>query len=225
MKDFEKLLDEYRGRGVHFVHLKTSAGRDLFFILDDSYYLTYRDDKKEIAISLPVKPKDDKHEEIWYYNTNKRSFDDWYADICEAYDQLDDAEFYSAPNYEDIHISYVNEEEKVPLKDFLAMIPKTTYKVFGDFVLFDEIGSGLDKIEKSYRVDEESLRMQIRNWLHFDEEFIKAFNYAVAEPVKSLAVRIDTIEEVVPAHTNVRFVFDNGSVQILKEILKGREKK
>ena len=50
-QEFAALLDEYRARDIHFLHLKTSL-RDWFFIIDDSYYLTYRDDKKEIVLSL-----------------------------------------------------------------------------------------------------------------------------------------------------------------------------
>lgn len=222
MNEFENILKEYRERDFHFLHLNT-AKRDLFFILDDSYYLTYRDDKKEIALSLLLKPKDETHDKIYFYNTNNRSFDEWYADVCEEYDKMDDAKFYHAPDYEDIYINYVNEEEKVPLKNFLAVLPKTNYKIIGDYIIFEEIGAGLSKKNKPYKVSEETtMSAQIHYWLHFNEEEMKPFNYIIEEPVKSVAIRIDAIEEIVPSHTNVRFVFDNGSVQILKKILENQ---
>ena len=72
-QQFEALLDEYLARDIHFLHLKTNL-RDWFFIIDDSYYLTYHDDKKEIVVSWLVKPKDTSHEEFYFYNTNNRGF-------------------------------------------------------------------------------------------------------------------------------------------------------
>ena len=215
-EEFEALLDEYRARDIHFLHLKT-ATRDWFFVIDDSYYLTYRDDKKEIVISLLIKPRDDKHEDYYFYNTNNRSFDEWNADVCERYNKMDGKEFYHAPHYENIFISYMNENEKVPLKDFLAVVPRTDYMLFGNYLLCDEIGSGLDKSERSYRTDDSTIGAQIRYWLNFED--IKPFNYVLRDPVNSPAINLGEIEEIIPAHTSVRFIFDNGSVKVLKRLL------
>lgn len=216
---FENILKEYRSRGIHFIHLKTDK-RDLFFIIDDSYYLTYRDDKKEIALSIPLNPKDKNHDKIYHYNTNNRSFDDWYEKVKEIYNSMSDKDFYNAPDYNDIQMNYLNEEEKVPIKDFLAVLPKTSYKIFDNFMIFDEIGTGLDKIKKRYQVEEKGISPLIRYWLN--EEEMSSSNYVLREPMKSLAININDIEEIVPAHTNVRFVFDDGSVEILREILKNK---
>ena len=216
-EQFEALLDEYRARDIHFLHLKTNL-RDWFFVIDDSYYLTYRDDKKEIVLSWLVKPRDNSHEEFYFYNTNGRGFNQWYGDVVAEYDALDDKDFYNEPYYEDLYFSYMNETEKVPLKDFLAVIPRTSYKIFGNYLLCDEIGSGLDKREKSYKGDTSSIGAQIRFWLNTEE--IKPFNYVLRDPVKNPAINLGQIEEIIPAHTNVRFVFDDGSVRVLKELLK-----
>ena len=69
-EQFEAMLDEYRAQNIHFLHLKTNT-RDWFFIIDDSYYLTYRDDKKEIVVSWLVKPKDDAHETATSFTNTK----------------------------------------------------------------------------------------------------------------------------------------------------------
>ncbi|MBQ7723877.1 MAG: hypothetical protein IJT57_06080, partial [Selenomonadaceae bacterium] len=50
-------------------------------------------------------------------------------------------------------------------------------------------------------------------------EDIAPFNYILREPVKCPAINLAEIEEIIPAHTNVRFVFDDGSVRALKQIL------
>ena len=218
-EQFEALLDEYRARDIHFLHLKANL-HDWFFIIDDSYYLTYRDDKKEIVVSWLVKPKDDKHEEFYFYNTNGRGFNQWYGDVIYEYDNMDEREFYHEPFYQDLYINYMNEEEKVPLKDFLAVVPRTNYKLFGDFLLCDEIGSGLDKDEKSYKGDNSIIGAQFRFWTRQEE--IKPFNYILREPVKSPAINLAQIEDIIPAPTNVRFVFDDGSVRVLKQILEDK---
>ena len=215
-EQFEALLDNYRERDIHFLHLKTNT-RDWFFVIDDSYYLTYRDDKKEIVVSWLIKPKDDKHEPFYFYNTNNRGFNQWYGDVIYEYENMDDKEFYNEPYYKDLFFNYMNEEEKVPLKDFLAVIPRTNYKIFGNFLLCDEIGSGLDKKEISSHGDNSTISNQIRFWLNREE--ITPFNYVLREPVKSPAINLAQVEEIIPAHTNVRFVFDDGSVRVLKEIL------
>lgn len=216
-QQFEALLDEYRAQNIHFLHLKTNL-RDWFFIIDDSYYLTYRDDKKEIVLSWLVKPKDDSHEEFYFYNTNNRGFNLWYGDVIHEFDQMEDKNFYHEPYYEDLYFNYMNEDEKVPLKDFLAVVPRTNYKIFGDFLLCDQIGSGLDKNEKSYRVNDSGISAQFKFWLNFED--IKPFNYVLRDPMKFPAINLSQIEEIIPAHTNVRFVFDDGSVRVLKELLK-----
>ena len=189
----------------------------MFFIIDDSYYLTYRDDKKEIVVSWLVKPRDDKHEEFYFYNTNNHGFNQWYGDVIAEYDAMDEREFYHEPFYQDLYISYMNEDEKVPLKDFLAVVPRTNYKLFGNFLLCDEIGSGLKKEQRAYKGDDSTIAAQFRYWLNMEE--IKPFNYIVDEPVKSPAINLAQVEEIIPAHTNVRFVFDDGSVRVLKQIL------
>ena len=224
-KDFEALLDEYRKRNIHFVHLKT-ATQDLFLILNDSYYLTYRDDKKEIAISLLLRPRDKDHEALYFYNTNNRRLDEWYQDVCEEYYDFEDNQFYHHPHYEDIYINYLNEDEKVPMKDFLAVIPKTNYKIIGNYIIFDEIAEGLTKEKKSYKVgQDDTMSAQIKYWLHFNDEDIQGFNYVPYSPQKpGTTLNLDALEMIIPAHTNVRFIFDNGSVKVLKEILKRREK-
>lgn len=219
-KEFEDLLEEYRARDIHFLHLKTNL-REWFFVIDDSYYLTYRDDKKEIVVSWLIKPKDDAHEPIYFYNTNKRGFNQWYGDVVDQYDKMEDKEFYHEPFYQDIFISYMNEDEKVPLKDFLAVIPRTEYKIFGNFLLCDEIGSGLDKKELPYRSEDSTIGNQIRFWLNMEE--IKPFNYVLSEPVKSPAINLAEIEEIIPAHTDIRFVFDDGSVRVLKQLLADKQ--
>ena len=218
-EQFANLLEEYREQDIHFLHLKTNT-RDWFFVIDDSYYLTYRDDKKEIVVSWLVKPKDNAHEEFYFYNTNSRGFNQWYGDVIHEYENMDEREFYHEPYYEDLYINYMNEDEKVPLKDFLAVIPRTSYKVFGTFLLCDEIGSGLDKDEKSYKGDKSSIAAQFRFWTRQEE--IRPFNYVLREPVKSPAINLAEIEEIIPAHTNIRFVFDDGSVRVLREILNNK---
>ena len=168
--DFEKILQEYRSNGVHFIHLNT-ATRSLFFILDDSYYLTYRDDKKEIVLSLMVEPRDDKHKPIYFYRTNERSFDDWFADACKDFDELKDKEFYHTPHYRNIYMNYINENEKVPVRDFLAVIPKTSYRIINNYIIFDEIGTGLDKVAGNYKTaQDDTMGAQIKYWLRFNEE-------------------------------------------------------
>ena len=111
----------------------------------------------------------------------------------------------------------MNENEKVPLKDFLAVVPRTNYKLFGDFLLCDKIGNGLKKVERSYKSDDSTIAAQFRFWLNLDE--IKPFNYVLDEPIKFPAINLAQVEEIIPAHTNVRFVFDDGSVRVLKQIL------
>lgn len=215
-EQFANLLEEYREQDIHFLHLKTNT-RDWFFVIDDSYYLTYRDDKKEIVVSWLVKPKDDKHEEFYFYNTNNRGFNQWYGDVIHGFEAMDNKNFYHEPHYQDLYISYMNEDEKVPLKDFLAVIPRTSYKLFGDFLLCNEIGNGLKKEERSYKSDDSTIAAQFRFWLNLDE--IKPFNYVLDDPIKFPAINLAQVEEIIPAHTNVRFVFDDGSVRVLKQIL------
>jgi len=215
-EQFANLLEEYRERDIHFLHIKTNT-RDWFFVIDDSYYLTYRDDKKEIVVSWLVKPKDNEHEKFYFYNTNSRGFNQWYGDVIAEYEAMPEKNFYHEPFYQDLYINYMNENEKVPLKDFLAVVPRTNYKLFGDFLLCDEIGGGLKKQERNYKSDNSTLATQFRFWLNLEE--IKPFNYVLDEPIKSPAINLAQVEEIIPAHTNVRFVFDDGSVRVLKQIL------
>lgn len=221
-EQFENLLDEYRARDVHFLHMKTNT-RDWFFIIDDSYYLTYRDDKKEIVVSWLIKPRDNKHEKFYFYNTNNRGFDEWYGDVVAEFDKMEDKQFYHEPYYEDIFISYMNEDEKVPLKDFMAVVPRTEYKLFGDYLLCGEIGGGLKKEERSYKSNDSTLMNQFRFWLNMEE--IKPFNYVLDAPIKHPAINLAQVEEIIPAHTNVRFVFDNGAVHLLRTLLESKTSK
>lgn len=215
---FAELLDEYRAQGFHFLNIKTRH-RDLFFVLDDSYYLTYRDTEKEIVFSLPLKPKDGvKAETLYYYNTNNRSLDEWYNDVIRAdYENMDDKEKYRPPHHNDIEISYLNEDQKVPLKKFLAMLPRTNYKVLGNMIFFDRIGSDVKKVERSYRVEERSINPLIRYWLNSEE--LKPSVYELINPVNALTINVDDIEEITGRPTSARFVFDDGSVKVLKDIL------
>ena len=130
---------------------------------------------------------------------------------------MDDKEFYNEPFYQDIYFNYMNEEEKVPLKDFLAVIPRTDYMIFGDYLLCDEIGSGLDKKELSYKSNDSTIANQFKFWLRLED--ITPFNYVLRDPVNSPAINLNQIEEIIPAHTNIRFVFDDGSVRLLRELL------
>ena len=198
-EQFEALLEEYRAQNIHFLHLKTNT-RNQFFIMDDSYYLTYRDEKKEIVVSWLVKPKDNKHEAFYFYNTNNRGFNQWYGDVIHEFDNMEEKNFYHEPHYNDLYINYMNEEEKVPLKDFLAVIPRTNYKIFGDFLLCDEIGTGLDKKEKYYRSEDSTIANQFKFWLRMED--IAPFNYVLHNPIKFPAINLNQIEEIIPAHSN-----------------------
>ena len=142
-------------------------------------------------------------------------------DYASDFEDMPEKEFYHVPHYKDIHISYMNEDEKVPLKNFLSVIPRTTYKILNNYIIFDEIGTGLDKVEKRYQAaQEDSMGAQTKYWLHFNDEEIRAFNYVIAEPLKKFsAINLDAVTEIIPAHTSVRFVFDTGSVDVLKKIL------
>ena len=218
-ESFEQLLKAYRDINVHFLNIKTEI-RELFMVLDDSYYLTYRDSSKEIVFSIPLKPKVKGGEVIYMYNTNNRHLDEWYDNVCEAYDIMSDRTEYQPPNYNDIHISYLNEEEKGPLKDFLALLPKTECKFFGNYVMFGNIGERLEKVEKAY-TNKEGMHIpaQIRNWLHFDEEEMKPFNFEPVNPAENLTINLNSIREITPSPYSVRFIFDDGSIRVLKKIL------
>lgn len=217
MKDnFEILLKEYRRMDIHFLKIKTTS-RELFFILDDGFYLTHRDASKEISISIPIKPKNSKLNEIEHFNTNNRNFDDWFNHVCELYETMSDKDEFFAPDFHDIRMNYLNEDEKVPLKDFLAVLPKTEYKFFGNFIFFSKIGEGFKKIEKNYHVDESSINPIIRYWRHFDE--IKPFVYEYVNPIENLSINLRDITEISPEYQSARFVFDNGSIKILKKLL------
>ena len=224
MRDkFESLLKSYIEIGVHFLNLKT-ARKEFFMILDDSYYLTYRDSSKEIAMSIPLKPKVKGAETIHMFNTNSRPLDDWHKDVCDVYDIMSDRTEYQPPSYNDIHISYMNEDEKVPLKDFLAVLHKTNCKFFGEYVMFDKIGERLEKVEKAY-TNKEGVHIpaQIRNWLHFDEEEMKPFNFEIVNPIENFTLNLNYVEEITPSPYSTRFIFDNGSVQVLKKILEDKK--
>ena len=55
----------------------------------------------------------------------------------------------------------------------------------------------------------------------YTEDEIKAFNYVSAEPMRKFsAISLDAVEEIIPAHIGIRFIFDNGSIEVLKKILK-----
>ena len=58
-------------------------------------------------------------------------------------------------------------------------------------------------------------------WLRMED--ITPFNYILRDPVKCPAINLAEIEEIIPAHTNIRFVFDDGSVRVLKQILADKQ--
>ena len=218
---FTELLDEYRATGLHFLNIKT-RNRDLFFVLDDSYYLTYRDASKEIVFSLPLNPKPGTGAEtVFYYNTNNRPLDNWYDDVvCAEYAIMNDRDKYFEPDFRDIEISYLNEEQKVPLKKFLALLPRTEYKVLGNMIFFNRIGSDVKRVEQAYQAEERSINPIIRYWLKSEE--IKPTIYELVNPVEALTINVDDIEEITGRPTNARFVFDDGSIGMLRDILEGK---
>lgn len=218
---FTELLDEYRKQGFHFLNIKTRH-RDLFFVLDNSYYLTYRDESKEIVFSIPIKAKPGSGAQtVYQYNTNSRSLDDWYDDVvCKDYAEMDDRDKYLAPDFNDIEISYMNEEQKVPLKKFLALLPRTEYKVLGNMIFFNRIGSDVKRVEKAYHQEERSINPLIRYWLNSEE--IQPSVYELVNPVEALTINVDDIEEITGRPTNTRFVFDDGSIRMLRDILNNK---
>lgn len=218
---FTELLDEYRKQGFHFLNIKTRH-RDLFFVLDNSYYLTYRDESKEIVFSIPIKAKPGSGAQtVYQYNTNNRSLDDWYDDVvCKDYAEMDDRDKYLAPDFNDIEISYMNEEQKVPLKKFLALLPRTEYKVLGNMIFFNRIGSDVKRVEKAYHQEERSINPLIRYWLNSEE--IQPSVYELVNPVEALTINVDDIEEITGRPTNTRFVFDDGSIRMLRDILNNK---
>ena len=218
---FNELLDEYRRQGLHFLNIKTRH-RELFFVLDDSYYLTYRDETKEIVFSLPLKPKPNSGAKLIYqYNTNNRPLDDWYDDaVCAEYAIMNDRDKYFEPDFRDIEISYMNEEQKVPLKKFLALLPRTNYKVLGNMIFFERIGSDVKRVERAYHTEERSINPIIRYWLNSDE--IKPSIYELVNAVEALTINVDDIEEITGRPTNARFVFDDGSIRMLRDILESK---
>ena len=215
---FNELLDEYRKQGLHFLNIKTTR-RDLFFVLDDSYYLTYRDASKEIVFSIPIKPKAGSGAKtIFQYNTNNRALDDWFDDVvCKEFAEMDDRDNYLDPNFNDIEISYMNEDQKVPLKKFLAVLPRTEYKVLGNMIFFKRIGSDVKKVERAYQTEERSINPLIRYWLNSDE--IKPSVYELVNPIEALTINVEDIEEITGRPTNARFVFDDGSIRMLRDVL------
>ena len=82
---------------------------------------------------------------------------------------MNDRDKYFEPNFKDIEISYINEEQKVPLKKFLALLPRTEYKVLGNMSFFNRSGSDVKKTERAYQTEERSINPQIRYWLNSEE--------------------------------------------------------
>ena len=76
----------------------------------------------------------------------------------------------------------MSEDEKVSLKDFLAVVPRTNYKIVVSFLLCDEIGSGLDKKELPYKADNSTIANQFKFWLRM--EATTPFNYVLPQAGK-----------------------------------------
>ncbi len=213
---FQQLLEEYRSMGIHFLKLVTKK-KEYLLILNDSYYLTYWDDSEDVVYSIVIHPKQgvDKAP-IEHCDMNHRNLDEWYKEVRQSFEAREDKDSYEPPHRRNIRISYVNEDEKVPLKDFLAVIPRTEYRTFGNFILFLEVGTGLRKTENSYYPDEKSHPF-INLWMHRKE--MRRLRYELEHPTQMVAIHTDDIREIYPAVYGARFAFDDGDVKVLRDVL------
>ncbi len=212
----KQILEEYRSMGVHFLKV-TTWKKEYLLILNDSYYLTYWDDFEDIVYSIVIRPKEGtKKEPIEYCDMKHRNLNEWYKDVRTAFEARDDKDSYEQPHRRDIRIGYLNEDERVPLKDFVSIIPRTEYRIFGDYVLFLEIGTGLRKVEKSYHPAEKGPQF-ISLWMHSHE--MRRFRYELDHMIRMVTIHTSDIREIVPAVCDARFAFDDGDVKVLKSIL------
>ncbi len=212
----KQIINEYRSMGVHFLKV-TTRKREYLLILNDSYYLTYWDDFEDIVYSIVIRPKEGTGKTpIEYCDMKHRSLNEWYKDVCSAFEVREDKDSYVRPHRRDIQIGYMNEDERVPLKDFLSIIPRTEYRIFGDYIMFLEIGTGLRKVEKSYHPAEKNHSF-INLWMHQHE--MRRFQYELEHMIRMVTIHASNIMEIVPAVCDARFAFDDGDVKVLKSIL------
>ncbi len=218
--DFEKLLQEYRSMGIHFLKIYTTK-REFLLILNDSYYMTQWDDSKDLVFSIKLNPKEGINKEpIEHYDMNQRSLDEWYKEIRKAYDARPDKDDFEPPHRRNIRISYQGESEYAPLKDFVSIIPRTEYRIFGDYIMFLEIGTGLHRAEKYYRVNDPNVKPVINLWLNRKE--LRRFEFELEHAEQAITIHASDIKGIRPAMYGTRFAFDDGDVKILKDIYVGR---
>ena len=216
---FEQLLQEYRTMGIHFLKVVTTK-KEFLLILNDSYYMTYWDDSQEVVFSIVISPKEGVAKEpIEHYDMNQRNLDEWYKEVRRDFEARPDKDDYNPPHRKDIRISYMNEMERAPLKDFVAIIPRTEYRVFGDYIMFLEIGTGLKRAEKYYHANEPNVNPVIDLWLN--RKALRRFNYELEHVEQALTIHANDIKEIRPAVYGTRFAFDDGDVKILRDIFVG----
>ena len=214
--DFDRVLAEYRSLGVHFLKLLTDK-QEYLFIMDDSYYMTYWEDTEDIVYSLTLQPKAGSGAEpLEFYEMNHRNLQEWYQEAKKNFAARADKELYEEPHRRNIRISYLNEENKVPLRDFLDIIPRTEYRSCGDYILFLEIGASLKKIEKVYHQGEEKLPSFLNLCMHRKE--IRRFTYERVHTEHMLTLHKSAIKSILPAEYGSRFVFDDGDIRVFRHI-------
>ena len=47
---------------------------------------------------------------------------------------------------------------------------------------------------------------QIRNWLHFDEEEMKPFNFEIVNPIENFTLNLNYVEEITPSPYSARLM-------------------
>ncbi len=213
---FAQLLAEYRSLGVHFLKLVTDK-QEYLFIMDDSYYMTYWEDTEDIVYSLTLQPKTGSGAApLEFYEMNHRNLQEWYQDAKKSFAARADKDLYEEPHRSNIRISYLNDETKVPLKDFLDIIPRTEYRVCGSYILFLEMGTSLKKIEKVYHEGEEKWPAFLNLCMHRKE--IRRFTYEQVHTEHMLSLHESAIKSVLPADYGSRFVFDDGDIRVFRHI-------
>jgi len=214
--DFSRLLAEYRSLGVHFLKIATDK-QEYLFIMDDSYYMTHWDDAEDIVYSLTLQPKDGSNvEPLAFYEMNHRNLQAWYQEAKASFAQRDDKDLYEEPHRNNIRISYLNEDKKVPLRDFLDIMPRTEYRVCGDYVLFLEIGTDLKKVEKSYHDSGIAEPAFLNNWMHRRE--FRRFHYQLIGKEHMVTLPKFVIRSIMPVDYGTRFVFDDGDVRVFRHV-------
>ena len=213
---FERVLAEYRSLGVHFLKLVTDK-QEYLFIMDDSYYMTYWEDNEDIVYSLTLQPREGSGAEpLEFYEMNHRNLQEWYQEAKKSFAARKDKELYEAPHRRNIRISYLNDDTKVPLKDFLDIIPRTEYRACGSFLLFLEMGTSLRKMEKIYRQGEDKLPSFLNLCMHHKE--IRRFTYELVHKEHMLSLHESAIKAILPADYGSRFVFDDGDIRVFRHI-------